>query len=394
MRDRLNALTSVRFFAALWVVAFHQTASNGWLYGALTAGPSFVFHSIRTGYVAVGMFFVLSGFILTYTYSKPPLRTRSFLSARFARVYPVYVLGLLLALPSVVFPWRHHHLPPVGTVLGTLALPTVLLQAWHPGYALVFNTPGWSLSAEAFFYLMFPLLIPLVRGKSKSQLVGGLGIALGLSLIAPLVCVYLNVHWFGRVSASDLVGDQTVGNIVQFNPLLRLPDFIFGMIVACLYQAQSVSGDETGQGWKWYVPGMLGIFMLCGGLSPFIPHPMFNNTLLIFFGMMIYGLAQGGGPIERALAHPWLVKLGEASYAMYILHAPLIWWTYWIDGRGPNLLNTHPVVVFVIYLIVLTMASLLVYAFVEEPARQYLRARLSGKPAPSIKPAQPEPVLI
>ena len=252
---------------------------------------------------------------------------------------------------------------------------------------------GWSLSAEIFFYLMFPLLIPMIRGRSRTSLLAGLGIVLGLSLIAPIICFYLNIQWFGRVPAFDLVGDQTAPNIAQFNPLLRLPDFIFGIIVACLFQQRASMPDQKHQGWKWYVPGMVGIFVICSELSSYIPHPMLNSALLIFFGMLIYGLADGGGPIECALSHNWLVKLGEASYAMYILHAPLVWWTYYIDGRGPNLLLTHPMVVFVIYLVVLIGLSLAVYACVEEPARKYLRSKLNGKPAYGITPMHPEQAL-
>jgi peptidoglycan/LPS O-acetylase OafA/YrhL len=394
MRDRLNALTSVRFFAALWVIAYHQSASNGWLFGTLSAGPLPIFHGVQTGYVAVGMFFVLSGFILAYTYSKPPLRTRSFLTARFARIYPVYVLGLVLALPAVVFPWRHHHLPPTGTAIGSLVLPVFLLQAWHPSYALVFNGPGWSLSAETFFYLMFPLLIPMIRGRTRPQLLGALVIAGALSVVVPLVCICLNIQWFGRVPAWQTVGDQTWPNVAQFNPLFRLPDFLFGVIVAGLFRTRPVLSNQPAQGWKWYLPGMVGIAAGCGVLCEFIPHPLFDSFLLPFFGMLIYGLACGGGPIERAMSNRWLVRLGEASYAMYILHSPLVWWTYWIDGKGPNLIHSHPMVVFCLYLIVVVACSLLVYRFVEEPARQYLRNKLSGKPKPPIHTMQPSVVLI
>jgi peptidoglycan/LPS O-acetylase OafA/YrhL len=137
---------------------------------------------------------------------------------------------------------------------------------------------------------------------------------------------------------------------------------------------------------------MLGICLICSVFSPFIPHPIFNSILLPFFGLMIYGLACGGGPIERAFSHNWLVRLGEASYAVYLLHSPLIWWTYWVDGKGPNLINTHPAMVFVIYLIVVTAIALLVYRFIEEPARKYLRRQLSGKSASSRMQSRPIPV--
>src|SRR5438093_3826319 len=96
-RPYLNALASVRFLAALHVVLYHHRDD------AFMAGvPDAIRQIVNGGYAAVGLFFVLSGFILTYTYlgnPRRPLDHRSFWAARVARTYPVYLFSFALGAP-------------------------------------------------------------------------------------------------------------------------------------------------------------------------------------------------------------------------------------------------------------------------------------------------------
>src|SRR5262249_9958006 len=103
----------------------------------------------RNGHLAVGLFFVLSGFVLAYNYAGREVSARKFWLARFARIYPAYLLGFLLIAPAVVF--RYQDNPGKLTASGLAA--GTLLQAWIPRLELAWNGPGWSLSNEAFFYL-------------------------------------------------------------------------------------------------------------------------------------------------------------------------------------------------------------------------------------------------
>ena len=130
---------------------YHQT-------GYVHAAPHPLFELLKTGYMAVGVFFTLSGFILAYNHSLDHAwnfdEIKRFALGRFARIYPVYVLGLLLVLPFQIRGLIQH---PVNN--GSLgALQFVLLQAWAPAATGKWNSPGWSLSNEAFFYSMFPFL--------------------------------------------------------------------------------------------------------------------------------------------------------------------------------------------------------------------------------------------
>ena len=108
---------------------------------------------LSNGYLAVALFFLLSGFILSYTYEghvEGRKEFASFWEARFARIYPVYFLALLLALPF------QHRL-----TLGSASSVIFMVQAWNPlhrEWAGSWNYPAWSLSVEAFFYVFFPFI--------------------------------------------------------------------------------------------------------------------------------------------------------------------------------------------------------------------------------------------
>lgn len=175
---QINALTGLRFFAATIVVLFHFAS-----FGSVTLR-----HFMSHGFIGVTIFFVLSGFILSYTYSSGPgaMRgtKRSFWIARVARLYPVYVIGMGLFLPIVA---RSDDSVVIKAAAGFLSL--MMAQAWLHPLGLVWgmwNPPGWSLSAEAFFYLLFPFVCPMLSKLSKISLVC---VAIGccaVSLAAPI----------------------------------------------------------------------------------------------------------------------------------------------------------------------------------------------------------------
>ena len=158
---RIEQLTFTRYIAALTVVFFHYgitvfPANVPWLTPLLAAGP-----------IAVSYFYVLSGFIMAIAYYRPdkqarPLNAKRYWWARFARIYPVYGLALLLIMAAK---YQSSGSDPI-----TVALSLSMLQAWIPSYPLSLNAPGWSLSVEAFFYLCFPLLLLWVQRHHLSQL--------------------------------------------------------------------------------------------------------------------------------------------------------------------------------------------------------------------------------
>lgn len=384
--NHISALTSIRFFAAFWVVLFHLSNSDSPLQPLLDALPDVVFHVIRTGYAAVGLFFVLSGFILAYTYREDCLDARRFWLARVTRIYPVYLLGLLAIAPFVLagILWRHAswwELAKGGACLG-------LLQAWHPGTALSWNGPGWSLSAEVFFYLVFPFVLVPLRRFSRRRLLGGMVLLWCLILLGPLLSILTPVDGLAGMAATDLPPGGTWSDILRFNPLIRLPEFVFGVMLGRLFLLESsrreFAGRHRGRGGRLYWPAMAILAVFCGILSPAIPYPLFhNNALIVVHGLLLYGLAWGGGGLERLLRLPFLVRLGQASYATYIIHLPLRTWMALLDRSTLGLGETQPVLFVFLYLMVLLGCSLLLHQWIEEPARRYLRNRLNRACVPA-----------
>src|SRR5438874_6149347 len=232
-RPRLPALTSLRFFAALHVLLFHVQAMGA------VFGPVWFRRLSSIGYVGVSFFFVLSGFILVYTYAGTQLNARDFWRARFARVYPAYLFALLISTPFFLFAVRHYkeiNLPfmtfQAMHVKLTVALEMLLLQAWVPLAALSWNPVGWSLSVEAFFYLLFPLLLFRYSRLSFRQLSAVIGACwLASNLISG---AYTLLRPDGIVNPDSNVYTSWI-QVVKFFPLLRLPEFVVVMAAGCVF---------------------------------------------------------------------------------------------------------------------------------------------------------------
>src|ERR1700730_4836981 len=182
----LPALTSIRFFAALAVVLSHFTALG------LLSTPVRWIQFIDGGRPAVSLFFVLSGFILTLTY-RDALGNggiKRFYVARFARIYPALALSAALAMPvtiyllstddgSLMHQWyalKHKDYLALGV---SLFCQLLLLTARFPCASInqPWNGPTWSLSCEALFYSLFPLLLSkIARCRIRTILIGCIGL--------------------------------------------------------------------------------------------------------------------------------------------------------------------------------------------------------------------------
>lgn len=361
-RPNLPALTGLRFVAALGVVVFHR--GQDWL---AAYGPQWLRPVGASGYVGVSLFFVLSGFILAYTYfehSERPPDAREFYLARIARIYPVYLVGLLVALP---FGLRQlaatATLGGKGALAAALGSEVLLLQGWYPETACGLNCPGWSLSVEVFFYALFPLLGFLFYRSLRAHL----ALVAPLTLLALLGPVLYHVVQPDGLTHVDPATHTFLVGLVKYNPLLHLPEFMLGIVVAALHFAWAGR-----RGW-WsdpLLPGALIGLALFNG--PRLPHLVLHNGLLApVFGWLILALARPTSLVSRALAWRPVVLLGEASYSLYIVHMPL--WM-WYSALGKRVVSEARLgLTFPIYLGVCLAVSLLLYQTVELPARRALR---------------------
>ena len=371
-RPALPALTGLRFVAAAQVVGFHVHA----IVPAVGEMPLLSF--LGAGYSGVSLFFVLSGFVLAYNYLTPDRvgfgDVRDFLVARFARVYAVYVVGIVLALP--IFIRDLQHAGGIGSMLrdGIPILITnlTLTQSWIPAYACRLNCPGWSLSTEAFFYLVFPFAGALCCRESKRGLFAM--IAGGAALTYAFVYTYVALD-ADAVGVATAATEATWLNVLKFNPLLRLPEFIVGIALGVLFlRAPTLLGQRAAP-LSVIAVAVIGIVL---SLHERIPYALMHNGLLLpAYCLIIFSLASGGGRLAHWLGTPVLHVLGEASFALYLLHVSLLVYV----GKAFSLVGLSmtqtPSLVF-IYLAVAQLVSIAVLRKIEEPARRAIRRRFSA----------------
>jgi peptidoglycan/LPS O-acetylase OafA/YrhL len=361
--ERLEALTGLRFLAAFHVVLFHVSHWERW------PGPAALRHIAGAGYVAVGLFFMLSGFVLTYTRGGDgaPGSRASFYAARFARIYPVYLVALLLAFPFALRPALAHG--GSGRLLLEGLATTTLLQAWHPGLALAWNAPGWSLSVEAFFYAAFPFLAPRLVTLSVRRTLAVMAGALALLLALPLAYALGSPGgWSARYDSEGLWLD-----VLRYHPLVRLPEFLLGIGLGRLYAhppLRATVARHAGLLATTAAALILGVL----ALGPRVPYVLLHNGLLApAFAVLLLALATGEGLPARLLRHPWAVRLGEASYSLYILHIPLLMVSRSIAGQvlGREVLDTPAFLAGFLVLAITT--SLVSHRLVEQPLNHRLR---------------------
>src|SRR5579859_5596099 len=363
-RPRLPALTSLRFFAALHVVFFHLLAlkimwNQGWLKRASSVG-----------YVGVSFFFVLSGFILVYTYAGREMTLKGFWRARFARIYPAYVFSLIVTGPFFLFAalmlkipfyeWFGAHLKLV------LILVPLLLQAWIPLAALAWNSVAWSLSDETFFYFCFPFL------QRRVLKFGAVSLA-ALAALCWLASMGMTGFYTWKNPDHLTVIDADVLNAfwlnaVKFHPLARLPEFLLGMACGAMFLKSQKNKNYA-------APLILLGLSVCTVVVVFsdrLPYAVLHTSLLaLAFAAIIYGFALR--PNWGALLE-WkpLEFLGDASYSLYLLHSFIMGPFFYTQSGDPR----HRSIGWVcVYFVLAISISGLVYRFIEEPARRKLRGK-------------------
>jgi peptidoglycan/LPS O-acetylase OafA/YrhL len=367
-RPRIPVLTSLRFFAALHVVLFHLQATKI----AFQTGPMSGFAGI--GYTGVSLFFVLSGFILVYTYAGRTTSMGQFYRARFARIYPAYAFSLLLTAPFffyIIYRFRGVGGPPFFIWPAehpklAVALVVTLLQSWVPPAALAWNSVAWSLSVEAFFYVLFPFLLPQFEKRGSRELGWMLGAFWLAGLAVSVSYVILRPDHLATVDPNVL--NSVWLNVVKFNPLARLPEFLIGMTCGMLF----IRNPRKERLAASLVAGALIALVAVAAFWASIPYPILHTGLLgICFAALIYGLALQPS-WSRFMDNRVLVLFGEASYSLYLLHQVVIP-MFFFRGNGEI---AHPTIPWIVLAISVALGvSLLVYRFIEQPLRRKLNPR-------------------
>ena len=372
--ETFPALNGLRFFAVFAVVIFHY-APRVDVYTRLGA---FGKNLIDQGPCAVSFFFILSGFLLGYRHLAGALRKEDasdFYWSRFVRLYPVYLLAFLLFLPVAVQRYLLTPQPAAAgqhTFLFSAVLSCLMLQSWTP-LAQAWNGPSWSLSVEAFLYFIFPFVAFRVSKLSRFQ-------AAILFAGSWLVPSGLAIAYAGR-----WIPDRTWQLYVTNDPLLWTPLFLMGICASRMIPAWKNLPARSAQ--LISAVGCLALILVC----LFWPHKwsdvFVTGGIAPMLAAIILFCTRPSCWIGKVLGTRSLNKLGEASYAVYILQAPL--WHYWQPftnylRHAPLQTNVVALWQFVGFVMFLVLASMGAQRFVEVPARAALgdwRARNFKRPA-------------
>ena len=359
--NKINTLTSLRFFAAFFIILMH---SNGAFFYSQTLAN---FTLIQ----GVSIFFVLSGFILTYVY--PTLRKQDigrFIKARFARLWPAHMAGLSLIF--ILEPQYVH----IRDNIYYFLVAASMFGSWIPlkKWFGTFNAPSWSIGVEVFFYLCFPLLIASFSRTWPIKLIGA-GV-LVLFIITMCNTSHIPID-------SDSICTLTM---VYYHPLSRLFEFALGMCTALLFmklaKASSISFIQASlfeitclallvlslrYNYVWY--------QYVFGTSPAVPT---GGSLWVknsggscfFIAMLILGLAWQKGLISRILCLPIFLLLGEMSYSMYLTHHTFL--SFYGAHKEWLVNHMNTVEIYSLFWSFILITSYLIWRFIEVPCRRYI----------------------
>jgi peptidoglycan/LPS O-acetylase OafA/YrhL len=362
MQRKFTALNGLRIFAALSVVCFHY----GTLAASFKALPRFAQNLIENGTIALPFFYVLSGFVLTHAYSNrgpAPIQKRGFYYARVVRLFPAYVVAFVLFLPIAVEKYLRHpaaHSDGPHTYVWGGLLSLFALQAWTP-LSQAWNGPAWSLSVEAFFYLIFPIALPAILKMRPTRLVILLGV-LWLSMISLTVA---HEH--------NLIPPGVWSGYIMYQPLFWMPTFVLGIATYRLAAQWSLVPDQIAT--VISISSVAALLVLAGLLSPPVGGDfLVNGGAAPLIALIVLAYSHPRCLSSRLLGSAPLEFLGVASYVIYIIQAPL-WHIFRAITDHLRHATGQPIVKdwqFALYLVYLVVIALLIQRFVERPAQHYL----------------------
>lgn len=381
----IPAITGLRFFAALLII-FNHTFGLG----------LFPLQALYNPILAQGVsfFFVLSGFVLAINYRDfaKAGAFRNYYAARIARIYPLYLSVLII---SVVLRYIA-----VGGVafsregFANFFSEAFLVQAWLSGanLTMAFNPPGWTISAEALFYVTMPFFV-IKKTRKAALLATAVAVALLLAF----------AQWTGLPLAFDR---YSLLHLIAENPIGRLPEFVLGIFLGRLFLSRPHAPRGSVALWTGLELAAVALCYFSSWMSRYLssyPEPrtiigavpaaiIFGSGAAPAFGALIYVFARQAGRLSQAVGNRFWVYLGESSFALYLIHLPLIMSPWFIapffDGYA-HLTTVQKIGTYLTLTVVLLAVSAALHELIEERFRNRVRRALS--PAPAARAAAPKP---
>ena len=381
----IRSLTGLRAVAATWVVVYHFSFTPGVGYGGYWEPLRPV---IRAGATGVDLFFVLSGFVITLTYLERVGRTPSvrqtwdFLWARVCRIWPVYAVVTAVYGAWLLFKATqvtdgavaYQTVQPVLDVWNFLLQFTMVQLWWHPASGgESWMGSAWSISAEWLAYVSFPL-IALLLWRIRNAPVVLLGATAVLLMVPLSYTTYVHGgpviawSWLLRIGAAFLAGALTCLVVRRIRRTRRVEQ------VAASCALAVVAAVAVGLWWgDWR------------GIDN--DHSAYGGIVVVFFPVLVGALALSRTGLSALLSRDALVHGGRISFGLYLVHIPVfeVFWT--LMGWWPKIAVGTSLWALLLVPVVLSTFVLahLAHAFVEEPARRWLRQVLPAH-RPTIVP--------
>ncbi|CDR06319.1 acyltransferase 3 [Streptomyces iranensis] len=353
--------------AAIFVFLFHFTYEGMW---SEPGAVDFTMHAFgKAGWAGVSLFFVLSGFVLTWS-ARPDDTAPRFWRRRFAKVYPNHFVAWTAAI--VLMAMAGWTLEPFQSVPRLTApdtwlpaLPNLfLIQAWFP-QAKVFlsaNPVAWTLACEAFFYLLFPLLYRYLRRIRPERLWpyawGLMGLVMCMPLVAKLLPEKPGYVW----NPEPLYQVLFVNNF----PPVRLLEFVLGILLARILQ--------TGRRVPVNLPtasALLVVVYIATIDSPYLYQQVATTIVPIALLILAAAAADVRGQVSP-LRNRLVVELGVQSYAFYLLHYMVLISAHHLVGTDARWNVAQAAGLFVLIFAVTQALSWLMYTRWEAPLLRFL----------------------
>ncbi len=371
---KLQALTSLRFFFAFMVFLCHLTYFRD---SGIPAIHDLLENYLRYGYLGVNFFFMLSGFVMAFTYASAigdkQFSRKNFLIKRAIRIVPLHYFTLLLITPVVVKSvlddggFTAHH---TFQFLVKLGAHLTLTQSFIPAipYYFSFNAPAWSISDEMFFYVLFPAIVAFIFRKGLIRSYAFYLVLLAIALIMMTVIQNFNgMHW-----------------LFYINPFIRILDFIMGIFLFFFYSIIRYSNKmNSSRATLLQFTSLIVPVLFFMGIE--YVDSAYTNSLYFYIPMalMIFSFAFSEGTLAKLISGRTWVFLGEASYSFYLTQEVTARYMNWNDNRhevirhwfGGNYLA------YATFQLAITLfVAIMIHLYVEKPMNVWLRKKLDKKP--------------
>lgn len=359
----IKALTALRGVAAWWVVLYHFREVAPGVQGQILGNIA------DRGYLAVDLFFIMSGFVIALNYGKSLssvnwTQYRIFIWARIARIYPLHLFIMILYLsnPILIQIFSAKKILGQRYDIGYYILSLFLVQNWGFTENVAWNIPAWSISTEFFAYLAFPLLW-MAASKLAQHRMLEIGTVLILIALATLGYFFLG---------------ELGGCIAKLGLVRCVFEFSLGLLL--FFLVRETRFPSSNQALAILIP--VTIIGLLLNLPDYLVAPA-------AFMLLIAALLHNKGIGAQFLNRTPLVWLGEISFSTYLIHFLIRDWVKFTLLR-PGVSTS---LAFGAYVSATLVVSPVLYYAVERPGRRFLRAMMPSAPGRPTKMAAPNTLM-